>query len=199
MGDLYRRCEQYLPPARTDSIMVEIGTARGAGGSTHWFTDLAYRRGQRFHTIDIESRDDILQFISGPITGHWIKGSDWARHHLPLLGQDICLLYLDNFDWDYSVNHYQSHIEYQKQDYLCHGTAMTNQSSVREHLDQMRWCLPYMAPGAVVVCDDTYQYNHCWIGKCAAVVPYLEIHGWTIVDCEEVPGQSYGVILQAPA
>ena len=42
--------------------------------------------------------------------------------------------------------------------------------------------LPYMANRSVVVCDDTYKFNDCYVGKCGAVIPLLYLHSYQIVE-----------------
>jgi hypothetical protein len=199
VGDLYRKSPEWIAPPRSGHCLVEIGTARGQGGSTHYFAELAYRRGQDFYTIDVEARDDIVRHVRYPMQSAWMPGSEWVRRCLPDLGLQIDLLYLDNFDWDYSAQHRCEYIEQQKQEYQSRGVAMTNQASVREHLAQIIGILPYMAKSGVVICDDTYLYNDCWIGKGGAVVPYLQAHGYTILAVQCEVGESYGVAMQAPA
>jgi hypothetical protein len=75
------------------------------------------------------------------------------------------------------------------------GITMNNQNCQIEHLKQMLSLYPYMAQNSIVICDDTYLSNDCWIGKCGPVVTFLLAHGYRIVNTEAVGGISYGLIL----
>jgi hypothetical protein len=51
---------------------------------------------------------------------------------------------------------------------------------------------------SIVICDDTYPSNDCWLGKCGAVIVYLSLNGYQIVKAENpenADGYSHGVIL----
>ena len=194
MGSLFKKVEQYLV-TQPGEIFVEIGTARGVGGSTHFFAELAAKRKCFLHTVDIDNRSDIVKFIPN-VSGHWMPGSQWTAEVLPTLDKKISCVYLDNYDYNYWIN-YPQLVQSQKQQYLeQHGIEMNNTDCQVEHLKQIIGLLPYMSKKSVVVCDDTYRVNDCWIGKCGAVVPYLLVHGFQIVEIEEAHGQSYGVILK---
>jgi hypothetical protein len=73
------------------------------------------------------------------------------------------------------------------QEYAGQGIAMNNQNCQAEHMRQIVALRTCLSPGAVVVFDDTYCYNDCWIGKCGPAVVYLQAHGWSVVhqtlDC----------------
>ena len=103
---------------------------------------------------------------------------------------------MDNFDYDWDVARPSANIVKQQQEYLeLFGIEMNNLNCQVAHLQQMMALLPYMEQKSIVVCDDTYLSNDCWIGKCGAVVVYLVSNGYRIVDTENVGGHSYGVIL----
>ena len=53
-----------------------------------------------------------------------------------------------------------------------------------------------MSDDGIIVCDDTYLYNDCWIGKCGAVVVYLLANGYKTIEIDNVQGQSFGVMLK---
>ena len=87
-------------------------------------------------------------------------------------------------------------IERQKAQYLNEfGLVMNNQNCQVAHLQQMMALYPYMNQNSIVVCDDTYLSNDCWIGKCGAAVVFLQANGYRIADIESQGGSSYGVIL----
>jgi len=195
MGNLFRATENLIDSIEPTDVFVEIGSARGGEGSTHYFADLAQRRGTVLHSVDIDDRQHIFRYIPNVI-GHRAPGSEWARDVFPGLGKTIACLYLDNYDYNYWIGNETQFVQDQKAEYLeKHNLVMTNQECVIEHLRQITHLLPYMSPNSVVICDDTYLYNDCWVGKCAAVVPYLMINGFRIVKIEHIEGSSYGVIL----
>jgi hypothetical protein len=64
---------------------------------------------------------------------------------------------------------------------------MSNQNCQVEHMKQMLALYPFMDQHSIIVCDDTYTYNDCWIGKSGPVVIFLLANGYTIqktsTDC----------------
>ncbi len=209
MGNLFRRATNHMPPISSKDIIVEIGSAKGPGGSTHFFADLAMRHNTVLHSIDIDDRTHVFRDIPGVI-GYQQAGSEWAKNICPSLNKNIAVLYLDNYDYNYWVDTdsdiadndgpvLQAALEAvrnQKNEYLQkHNFIMCNQDCVIEHLKQMIFLLPFMSKHSLVICDDTYLSNDCWAGKGAAVVPYLVINGYHIIETENIHGSSYGVML----
>jgi cephalosporin hydroxylase len=198
MGMTFKKAEQWLPTVKSDSVFVEIGSDRYEG-STTYFADLAVRNGTVLHTVDLlkdpQERVNRNGIVPG-ITWHQADGVEWSRTVYPTINKPISCLYLDNFDYNWNVTQHNPDIEKQKQEYMEQwGIVMNNQNCQVAHLQQMMALLPYMAEQSIVVCDDTYLSNDCWIGKCGAVVVFLQAHGYCIVDTENVGGYSYGVIL----
>lgn len=196
MGNLFRRAEQYIKQIQPDDVFVEIGSARGNLGSTHYFAQLAHKHGTVLHSVDIDDRSQIFRYIPEGLVGHQAPGSEWARQTFPALNKKIALLYLDNYDYNYWVNDDCQMIQDQLIEYQTkYNITLNNTDCTVEHLKQMIYLLPYMSSNGVVICDDTLLYNDCWIGKCAAVVPYLLANGYQITEIEQIDGSSYGVIL----
>jgi hypothetical protein len=200
MGATFKLVEQHLLSIEQDSIFVEIGSDRYEG-STEFFAELAIKNNTVLHTVDISNKAqqrltrnrDIPEVI-----WHQAIGSDWAAHTFPSLDKKIALLYLDNFDYDWEISRHTQNIELQKKDYLeTFSIDMTNENCQIEHLKQMLALYPYMSNHSIVVCDDTYQFNDCWIGKCGPVVVYLLANGYKIITKEAGgdAGYNYGVIL----
>lgn len=196
MGNLFRKAEQYIQPVQSNEVFVEIGTARGGEGSTHYFAELAHNRGTVLHSVDVDNREHIFRYIRNGVIGHCAPGSEWAKNIFPTLNKTIAFLYLDNYDYNYGINDTSTYIEDQKTEYLTkYNIELNNTDCEVEHLKQMIALLPYMSKNGIVICDDTYLFNDCWIGKCGAVVPYLLAHDFKIAEIEEISGSSYGVIL----
>jgi hypothetical protein len=105
-------------------------------------------------------------------------------------GQTIAVLYLDNFDWNWSTNQHSSMIVEQQTWYHSQGITMNNLNCQTSHIGQMVNLMPCMAEKSVVCVDDTYEYNGVYIGKGGAVVPYLLSQGFCILQSRD-----YGVIL----
>lgn len=195
MGNLFRKAEQYIVVEPND-IFVEIGTAWEAGGSTLYFAQLAQQHNTKLHTVDINDRSAFLQQIPES-TGYCMSGSEWAMNIMPTLNNKIACLYLDNYDYNYWIGDNCQMIQDQKREYKeLHNILMNNTDCQVEHLKQMVSLVPYMSDRGIVVCDDTYLYNDCWIGKCGAVVVYLLTQGYQILEIEKVEDKSYGVILR---
>ena len=195
MGNLFRKAEQCIQQISSNDVFVEIGSARGTGGSTHYFAELAKQVGTVLHSVDLDDRQYIFRDIPNVI-GYQDSGSNWAKHVFPTLGKTIACLYLDNYDYNYWGDIDNNIIKNQKIEYLeKYNMVMSNQDCVVEHLKQMMALLPFMGKNSVVICDDTYLQNDCWIGKCGAVVPYLVANGFSITEVECLQGSSYGVLL----
>jgi hypothetical protein len=49
---------------------------------------------------------------------------------------------------------------------------------------------PYLTDDGIIVVDDTYQINQCWVGKCGPVVVFLLANNYEILEAND-----HGVIL----
>lgn len=198
MGMTFKKSENLLPPVEPGSVFVEIGSDRYEG-STTYFADLAVRNGTVLHTVDLLSEPKERINRDGVVPGivwHQADGVEWSRSIYPTINKPISCLYLDNFDYNWNITQPNPDIERQKKEYMDQfGLVMNNQNCQVVHLQQMMALLPYMAERSIVVCDDTYPSNDCWIGKCGAVVIFLLANGYHIADIETGRGYSYGVIL----
>jgi len=180
MGTIFKKLEPHIVNVDPGSVFVEIGSDRGEG-STHELDRLAGEHSVRLITVDILPNAKQHLQSALPNTDFVVaSGSEWAQQYQ---GAPIACVYLDNFDyiWD---NNKTGHIPTQQQmaEYAGRGKTMTNQNSQIEHMAQMLGLYPHLAPGAVVMVDDTYQVNDCWIGKCGPVVVFLQAQGWSIVE-----------------
>jgi hypothetical protein len=194
MGSLYKRSIDITQIEQED-VFVEIGSAQGWDGSTHFLNKVAQNLGTVLYSVDIDERSDIFQYIPGAI-GVQMPGSQWARDVFPGLTRKIALLYLDNFDWDWSNEKFQHIVDQQKIEYHDKfGVNLTNSNSQMEHLSQMIHLLPYMSKNGIVICDDTLMLSDgTWTGKCGPTVVYLQAMGWKILEVESEPG-SFAVML----
>lgn len=199
MGKTFEQVDTHLPPADNNSIILEIGSDRYEG-STEYFAQLAERRGEEFHTVDLseDARIRISRYRTQGINYHIAKGSTWCQEVLPTLGKKISVVYLDNFDWlwdadnIYDPSAFNKVVEQQTKIYKDDfGLIMNNNNSQIEHLRQGLALLPFMHEQGIIACDDTYTWNDCWVGKCGPLVVYLEARGWSVIDRTQ-----YGVILQ---
>lgn len=199
MGKVFRLAEQYLPAVGPDDVFVEIGSDRGEG-STRTFSDIAQRNQTVVHTVDINSYPkewcEKHGFTQG-IVWHQAIGSEWAKNVFPTLNKKIVCLYLDNFDYNYNTVRIDPMIlEQQKQYREEFGIEMTNENCLVEHMKQMIALLPYMSEHSIVICDDTYDSNGCWIGKGGPIVTFLQAHGYHLAAVEVEERLSYGVVLK---
>jgi hypothetical protein len=186
MGDIFKRATEYTNFSPND-IILEIGSDRYEG-STEYFASL----GQEFHTVDILTNAKSRLHNINNINFHIGSGSEWCALELPKLDKKIGLVYLDNFDYIWDVTSIQPHIEEQKQQYANLGIIMDNTNCQIEHLRQTMLIYPYLTNNAVVIYDDTYTYNGCWIGKGGPSVTWLLAQGFRI---RELNKQLPGVIL----
>jgi hypothetical protein len=113
-------------------------------------------------------------------------------------GKKFSLVYLDNFDWDYWVGgQEESFVPAQKQHYRDYmGTEMTNINSQKTHLLQAMRLMPLMTENSIIVCDDTWYHPNegVFIGKCSAVIPYLLLQGYEVLNSQGYR-QNSGAIL----
>lgn len=185
MGKIYQSIASYLPEKPT-GVFVEIGSERGEG-STVSLNNLAGQYNTKLISVDISSNAKQIygkQLINTEFIVE--SGAAWAEE-FSKEWKDIALLYLDNFDYIWDINNVSPAIQVQMQEYAGQGIVMNNQNCQAEHMRQIVALRTCLAPGAVVVFDDTYCYNDCWIGKCGPAVVYLQAHGWSVVhqtlDC----------------
>lgn len=192
MGKLYQQTGQHLSGSFPDEVIVEIGSDRWEGSSAY-YADLAVAHGMRFISVDLDegARARIRKTINPDHEPHTeficADGTAWSANYS---GPKIKVLYLDNFDWDWSTNRNQSMIQEQIAWYKNKGIVMNNLNCQSAHLTQMVNLLPHMSVKSLVVIDDTYEYNGVFIGKGGAVVPYLMGQGFGILAAHD-----YGVIL----
>jgi hypothetical protein len=180
MGTIFKKLQPHLGTVAPESVFVEIGSDRGEG-STLELDRLAGLHSVRLTTVDILPNAQAHLSQQLPCTDFVIaSGSAWASSYQ---GPAISCLYLDNFDYIWDINevgHKPTLI--QMAEYADRGLVMSNQNSQIEHMAQMVALYPHLAPGAVVMFDDTYQVNDCWIGKCGPAVVFLQAQGWSIVE-----------------
>jgi hypothetical protein len=180
MGQIFSLTEQYLPNINSGSVFVEIGSDRWEG-STEYFVNLASKNNTTLHTVDIDPDPQSRHQSLLGVQWHCAIGSEWAKNEFPKLNKTISCLYLDNFDYDWETTQHSSMIANQQELYRSRfNVEMTNQNCQIEHMTQMLALYPYMEQHSAVICDDTYLYNECWIGKSGPVVVFLLANGYTI-------------------
>jgi len=174
-----RLVNTYISAVAADSVIVEIGSYRFEN-STVVLDCLAQRGNTKLLSVDLswEPRERIgakvanTEFIVG-------QGSTWAKNYV---GAAISVLYLDNFDYEYDIHNIFETAREQAKFYQSMGMEMTNNHCQVEHMSQLLSLYPHLTPDAVVMFDDTYQINDCWVGKCGPGVVYLQAHGWKLLE-----------------
>lgn len=119
------------------------------------------------------------------ITWYTEIGSEWAKSFNEKIGKKISLLFLDNFDFIYAGCELDDHTEkaiwrYQKN----FNIDMNNQACQIEHLKQLIFLFPHLANDCIVVADDTFLHNGCWVGKCGPGVVYLLANDFELFQSE---------------
>lgn len=194
MGTLYQQVGQHIEETHPGDVILEIGSDRFEG-SSYYFADLAARHDMRFVTVDLDagalgrSRRNIPQEILGNCEFVCAEALGWTQSFAQRQ-EKIRVLYLDNFDWDWSTNQHTDMIAEQKIWYSARGMIMNNINCQTSHIGQMVNLLPHMTDQCVICVDDTYEYNGVYIGKGGAVVPYLLSQGFGLLQARD-----YGVIL----
>ena len=217
MGTYYKNCEQYLD--RIDrGAWVELGVDRGEG-STRWFSELAQTKATRFYGVDMDpdqiqraqtnlaatgqaiiQADGSIQMQTGELADHISLIADRGEEFLKKLNntEQISLIYLDNFDWDYWLGREEeAFVAGVKQRYRdTMQTEMTNINSQLTHLLQAIHAMPMMTPNSLIICDDTWAMPEegTFSGKCSAVIPYALLNGYRILHNSGYR-QNSGVIL----
>ena len=221
MGTYYKAVEQYMDSVDTTGSWVEIGVDRGEG-STKFFSNQAKTRNVKFYGVDADpgqiararavlgatgqafiGTNGSIQYEVAEMPDHvklvHAKGEDFLEQFAQdNPGQKFSLVYLDNFDWDYWVGgQEEAFVPAQKQHYRdTMGIEMTNINSQKTHLLQAMRLMPLMTDKSIIVCDDTWYHPNegVFIGKCSAVIPYLLLNGYTVLD-QQGYRQNSGAIL----
>jgi hypothetical protein len=180
--DTFKRfVNDYVDNVLAGSVIVEIGSDRYEG-STNILDQLAQKYNTKLLSVDLF--DDAKNRIGDTTTntefivGH---GSTWAKNYK---GPPISLLFLDNFDYQYDVKNNCNSVYQQQQidHYQSVGITMTNNNCQVEHMSQMLHLYKHLTLNAVIMFDDTYTINDCWVGKCGPVVVFLQAQGWKILE-----------------
>jgi len=209
MGTYYKAVEQYMDSVDATGSWVEIGVDRGEG-STRFFSNQAKKRNVKFYGVDADpdqiararttlsstgtafiGTNGSIQYEVAQVPDHvglvHAKGEDFLEQFAQdNPGQKFSLVYLDNFDWDYWVGgQEEAFVPAQKQHYRdTMGTEMTNINSQKTHLLQAMRLMPLMTKNSIIVCDDTWYHPNegVFIGKCSAVIPYLLLQGYEVLN-----------------
>jgi len=169
----------HVSAVSSASVIVEIGSYRFED-STVVLDRLAQKNNTKLLSVDISSKPcerigaevSNTEFIIG-------QGSVWAKNYV---GPAISVLYLDNFDYEYDVNNILEAQIKQAEFYQSMGMEMNNNNCQIEHMCQLLFLYPHLTADAIVIFDDTYQINQCWVGKCGPGVIYLQAQGWKILE-----------------
>lgn len=187
MGNLFNRVGEHLQGQYPNGVVLEIGSDRFEG-STYYFADLARQHGMKFVTVDIDhatiqrARRNVPVEWHGDCEFHCAEAVAWTGKTTL---NNIKVLYLDNFDWDWEIKENSQMIQTQKTWYQRYGLDMTNMNSQISHLQQMINLLPRLAEQCLICIDDTYTHNGVYIGKGGTVVPYLLIHGFGLLKSRD--------------
>ena len=221
MGTYYKEVEQFINAVDPTGAWVEIGVDRGEG-STKFFADMAKAKGTKFYGVDADENQIVRARAVLSAQGKMVLGNDGQFYlaegalpdHVELShafgedflekfakdnpGKKFSLVYLDNFDWDYWVGgQEEAFVPAQKQHYRDYmGTEMTNINSQKTHLLQAMRLMPLMTEKSIIVCDDTWYHPNegVFIGKCSAVIPYLLLQGYQVLNSQGYR-QNSGAIL----
>lgn len=188
MGTVYKSLSKYADGLSEGTMVLEIGSDRYEG-STEFLAKFAQERNLEFHTVDIEPSSAMHRARSSNIHWHRAAGSEWCRTVLPQMDRRISVLYLDNFDYDWNIletGNWREIIDKQKAQYKNQfGLEMNNKNCQLEHATQMSLCLKFMADFNIVMFDDTYLHNDCWIGKNGPAVVWLQALGWSLAEIQD--------------
>lgn len=209
MGTYYRNVEQFFDKIDT-GVWVELGVDRGEG-STPWFADKAKQHNTKFIGVDMDpdqikranhnlasktatvNSDGSMTVAVGDLPNHVTLVAERGEVFLDTFAREnpetkISLAYLDNFDWDYWLGQEEeAFVAGIKKNYIDKlGAEMNNINSQLTHLLQAIKLVPLMAENSVIICDDTWvmPQEGIFSGKCGAVIPYLLLHGYKLLNHE---------------
>lgn len=174
--------EKHMP-AQTRGVFVEIGSDRYEG-STELLAKLAKQHGTKLISVDIsDEAQKRLQHQVDNVEFVIETGSKWAEEFTDSW-TDIAVLYLDNFDYIYDVKDIHTHAITKRQiaDYAERGIVMNNVNCQVEHMKQLLALKGSFHPDTVIIFDDTYRLNDCWVGKCGPCVTYLLCCGYEVLE-----------------
>lgn len=181
---IFEKLEKYMPP-QTTGVFVEIGSDRFEG-STSLLAELAKKHNTKLISVDVtneaqkrlEQKLDNVDFVIQ-------TGSEWANEFAQS-DNKIALVYLDNFDYQYDIKDRYEHKGIQKQiaDYAARGIVMNNVACQVEHMKQLLALEKLFYQDTIIMFDDTYLLNDCWVGKCGACVTYLLSKGYEVSEWE---------------
>lgn len=172
--------ERNTPGALAGRTLIEIGTTReriATQGSTAKLAIFTGLTGMRFVTVDMDPintkrANAIICFLNPAATAVAQRGETYLAEHLQ--PQDI--VYLDAFDFDHS-----KHSELRRSRYKdILQTDITDAACWKMHLDCAVAIAGKLAPGGLVVIDDTWIEDGRYVGKGKLAVPYLEQNGFAV-------------------
>lgn len=105
-----------------------------------------------------------------------IKGVDWPQDFCEYT--DLPKQYQDEVTFPLTYNDMMDEMRTQ---YRKFGFNLTNSECQLEHFKQLFYLIPYLAEECIVVFDDTFRANDCWIGKNGPGVVLLQTIGFKIV------------------
>ena len=180
---IFSLLEKHMP-VNTGGVFVEIGSDRGEG-STRYLANLAKTHGTRLISVDISDHAQRLHQHDPIDNVEFVieTGSAWAKSFAQTHTK-IALLYLDNFDYMYDIKDADTHAITQRQiqDYARRGIVMSNEHCQVEHMQQLLALYGSFDQDTVIMFDDTYKFNDCWIGKCGPCVTYLLCQGYEVLE-----------------
>ena len=179
---IFDSLSKYMP-ASPQGMFVEIGSDRYEG-STKILAGLAKKCGTKLISVDVlREAQDRLQHEFDNVEFIIESGSKWADKYAKL-GINIAVLYLDNFDYLYDINDANTNLRIKQQiaSYADRGIEMNNVNCQIEHMKQLISLMPTFTNDTLIIFDDTYQLNGCWVGKCGPCVIYLLCLGYEVLE-----------------
>jgi hypothetical protein len=179
---IFELLKQYMP-SKTTGVFVEIGSDRYEG-STEELANLAKCCGTKLISVDIsDDAQKRLQHSVDNVEFVTQTGSKWAQE-FACSQNTVALLYLDNFDYIYDVKDIRTQdiTKQQIADYASRDIVMNNVNCQVEHMKQLLTLYSMFHNDTIIMFDDTYQINDCWVGKCGPCVIYLLCQGYEILE-----------------
>jgi len=127
-----------------------------------------------YHSIDRKSH-----FIWNEKTYHDIKGENWPQKFTEFADLGVSIQEECKTILNMPVEFLSKSLG---EIYAEKGLKLSNEACQIEHLSQLISLMPWITDQSLIVFDDTFKHNGCWIGKNGPGVIYLKSQGFSIIE-----------------
>lgn len=163
--------------------------------NVHWCIELGSTWAKNYNTIgktisvlyldnfdyiwNSNFRDSTARSSWNEKTYNELKGPDWPQQYVEY--DQLPDFVKKELSEELNVS-YDAMMETMRDNYAKHGMTLRNSECQLEHFQQLYHLKDWLAEECVVIFDDTFRVNDCWLGKNAGGVLLLQTLGFTIVE-----------------